>query len=321
MDRYRRALLESLKYLSAKEVLLLSPVNRLWQELCTSDEIWLALLGKANNESRLMIDPAPSLKSAYRQFNKKSVYYVSEKEVCSYNVCTSQLTVVPLSEQLPEKRDIKVVFIGGNSLFCLNSGHVFGINCETGVKTELPQMAVSRLFVGLILYSGCVYALCGRVDNRLSRLCSLFALRRREWTELPDALEPRQAFNPALYQENIILANGCCASVEILNTKSKLFTMLPINTGLKASSSSFIIGDQIYILGLAECSVWSLQTFEEIRRERYHNLGIATSKCPPVTHGNKSYLIESSGWVLELDLVSLRWNRLRSVSSTPSSLP
>lgn len=306
MEQRKRPLLETFKYLSAQEILQISTVSHLWCDLCSSDEIWLLLLGESDNALRLAQVPLISLQSAYRQYHVKEVFYFRQLHLYRLNAATGWNCQVSLSANWMHVSGFSIVKISGTELFLVSAHRTAIANTATAEVRQLPAMPEAKLYCGLILYDKSVYCLCGRFNDGPVRNCCVFPLQTGRWSALPDSLEPRQSFTPVLYRETVLLPNGCNATVESFSPATTQFRLLPISTGLKDSSSSLIQGDEILIFGLQKCLVWNLRTFELVKEANYERISVAISQFPPFVHRNKAYLVYL-GVVRVLSLDTFEW--------------
>ena len=234
------------------------------------------------------------------------MYYFDKLKLYRLNAVTKQ--TVPISLSIPRKdlSECYIVKLGRDKLFLVSHQYAVIANIATDQIRRVKSMPTPKIYSGCIHFERKIYAFCGRLCEVPTRECCFFSLLSEDWSSLPKSIEPRQSLSPVLYKGAIILPNGCNSSVESFNPSTTEFCILPINTGLTESSTSFFHGDEIYILGLRKCSVWNLSTYQFVRQGEYKMINVAISQFPPFVHRNVGYFVYS-GVVRKLDLDALVW--------------
>ena len=285
----RRAILESLKFLTAKEVLLIGGMCHSWNDACESEEIWSELLGSEGRAYREDMLPLPSLKDTYRLCHAKVCYAIRKTTLCKYTVSTDSWVTTPLQVQSPFTAATILYPLTPNQLFVLPdiSVQTLLITISTGHVQSLPNRKRTRDFPGVCLYFGNVYVFCGHLRNQNDK----FTLSTRTWHELPDSHEDRQAFNPAIYQRKIYLPNGCTGSVELFNPENKTFTLLPFQSKLVNSAASVVVDKKLMILGMTGYCVVDLMVGTQEEGKYDTELPTAWSVYPPVLAGQELVLV------------------------------
>lgn len=309
-----RALLESLKFLCAQDILQVAPVCRQWQGLCSGDELWLHLLGPSRNLLRLQLTPTPSLRAAYRLASVAFAVVPREKTLHVFYPATRKWKITRLKWNWKEGMGPDMVALGTNELFCC-SGEVaaldtFKVSLATGEVQVLPPMAPHKQMTGVCLLGTCVYSFCGRLQQELTSLCARFDLLAGQWEALPSSQYARQCFTPSVYQGLLYLPGGCTPTVETFDPVSMQFHTLIEECSLRGPVDSLIWQDKLHILNRHGHFVWNLhlETGEYAERNEQHYLG--TSCFPPVCRDGKVLFVWRAGYrsaAYELDLETLEY--------------
>jgi len=311
-----RALLESLKFLCARDILQVAPVCKLWQSLCSRDELWLHFLGTSRNLLRLQLSPPPSLRAAYRLALVAFTVVPREKTLRVYYPATRKWRITHL--QAEWKEGFGMVSLGNSELFCCggedSARDTFKVSLVTGRIQVLPPMSPHKTLTGLCVLHTCVYSLCGRLKNELTSLCARFDLLTCQWEALPPALHVRQCFTPSVYQGLIYIPGGCSSTVETFDPVSMQFQTLVEDCGLSGPVDSIIWQDKLHVLNLHGCFVWDLErkTSEFIERNETYYLG--TSCFPPICRDRKAIFVWHAGnrsMAYEMDLETLEYSAIR----------
>ena len=310
MERERRVILESVKYLSAREVVQVSEVCRHWHSLCMSYEVWLCLLGDTHNSARLTMSPVPTLLSAYRLFHTKLLYYVSHDRICSFNLVTSKSHSIPIPAMHAATSTFQTLYIGSDHVFIFRPPTTCSINMQTGLITNLPNLPIHRIYPGMIFYHRNVYVLGGQVASLPTRICSLFTMDTKTWSNLPDSIKPRQCFNPVSHQGHLLLVNGYHPTVESFHPPTSVFTLLHIKTGHQLSTLTYIHTNRLCITGQSEHWMWDLRNYTLLKEGKNRTLMQNFSVFPPIIYLQNVYFVVNGGGIISLNLDTLDLQRV-----------
>jgi hypothetical protein len=251
-----------------------------------------------------------SAQIAYRKIHSKVLFYVESGSLCRYYPYSASFNSVPLPLDWTNISDFVMIAVANCQVFCCYSNNqdyfTSSVNASTGEIQQEANFHPSRSYIGLIWHQRSVYAFCGLANAINSHSCSQFSLKTRVWTALPDSINARRALNPVAYKGLIVLANGGCSSIETFNHANKLFTLLPIYTGLTWSCSTFIYEDNLYILAFEEGSVWDLRTHTLQQKVSYYYI-VNTSK--PIIWQNQAYFAYRSE-IITFSLSTLQWRTI-----------
>lgn len=306
-----RALLESLKYLSAQDILQIALVSKLWQTICSSDELWLHLLGPSSNLLRLQLSPAPSLREAYRLSHVLFAVITRERTLRRYYPATKKWKITNLQQDLLELADVAMVSLGTDELFCCGGKNstkdTFKLSFATGKASFLQQMSPHKMWSGLCLYETYVFSLCGRQQTGLTSLCARFNLLTSQWETLPSALVPRQCFNPCEHQGLIYLPGGCSATVETFNPVSMQFSMLIMDCGLAGPVDCVIWQGKMHILNIHGRFRWDFEHQKGEFEEKHEEIYRGGTCFPPICRDGKAIFVWrfTSAMVYEMDLETM----------------
>ena len=308
-----RALLESLKYLSAQDILQSTLVSKLWQTICSCDELWLHLLGPSSNLLRLQLSPVPSLRQAYRLSHVPFAVITREKTLRRYYPATKTWKITPLQQNLKEITEVGMISLGTEELFCCGgkspSKDTFKLSLETGKARFLPNMSPHKMWSGLCLHEAYVYSLCGRQETGFSPLCARFNLLTFQWETLPSALIARQCFTPCVYQGLIYLPGGCSATVETLSPVSMQFALLIADCGLGGPTDTVIWQGEMHILNIHGRFRWDFEQEKGEFEEKHEDYYRGRSCFPPICRDGKAIFVWrfTSDMVYEMNLDTMEY--------------
>lgn len=291
--RSRRAILESMKYLTASEVLFSASVSRFWSLLSKENEIWDNLLGSSASQHR---SSPVSRQDIYKSIHHKVTYVIKLNRVCKYVIRREKWVVTPLNIDWFVHPETATVLIPSKHLFLVpplydykeNYGNYNPslVTIDSGNAEILPALSPPRQHPGLCLYDGSVYAFCG---SRLVK-CERFCIEEKRWMPLPDSLEPRQAFNPVIHSSLIYLPNGHSESTEVFNPVTTTFTLLEPVTGMFNSATSVSLDNRLIILGLAAMVEIDIDTKSPRKMTLSKSIRSAWSTYNPVVCGEEIVL-------------------------------
>lgn len=290
--QFKRALIESFKYLSAKELLLVLPFtrSRLWHRLSQDEEIWGPLIGPAGLQYRGLVNPTPSNQDIYKALYHKVCYAIKHRCLYRYVVPKDTWSSSPIDINWDIDPATATIFIPKDRLFGVpppGSSYPFLLSISSGRLERLPALSPPRQYPGICLYQGFVYAFAGG----RSKKCERFDLQSRHWSALPDCLEELQAFNPVVTPNLIYLPNGSKDGIETFDPETQIFTLLECRTGMTNSASSIIIYNKLLILGMLGLFEVDIDTQESKKVDFKKSLRSAWSTYNPILCGEELALV------------------------------
>lgn len=288
--QFRRAVMESLKYLSAAELLLVAPVCRLWFLLSQEEEIWDPLLGPAGVQYRGLTNPKPSNQDVYKAIFHKVCYAIQHRVLHKYVIPKNQWSTLKLNIDWNVDSSSATIYVPKNLLFVVpppGYGNPSLIDINTGNAEVLPSLSPPRQYPGICLYKGSVYAFAGGRTKK----CERFDLAAKRWNNLPDCLEERQSFNPVVTHRLIYLPNGCKDGIETFDPETQIFTLFECRTGMTNSASSIIVDNKLLVLGMLGLFEVDLDTNQGTKAEFKKSLRSAWSTYNPIMCGEELVLV------------------------------
>jgi len=306
----KRALIESFKYLSAAELLLLTPICSFWHRLSQTEEIWAPLLGPAGLQYRGLMNPAPSNQDVYKALHHKVCYAIRDRSLYRYVVPKNVWSVSPIHVDWDIHSATATILVPKDRLFGVpppGASDPFLLNTSDGSLERLPALSPPRQYPGICLYQGFVYAFAGGRTKK----CERFDLQSKRWRNLPDCLEELQAFNPVVTQKVIYLPNGSKDGIETFDPETQLFALLACRSGMTNSASSILVDSKLLILGMLGLFEVDIDTQESKKVEFQKSLRSAWSTYNPILCGEELVLVWTYNdmWTVALFNVHTMVNR------------
>lgn len=174
------------------------------------------------------------------------------------------------------------------------SPKVFAVDLTTYKITSLPDMRVGRGWPGVILYEGDAYVFGGNSPQLAS--AEKFSISENQWHPIPDMNYARYSFTPALYKEEIYLADCMILSkvIEVFDPLKCLYRELPVRLpALGNHSVSFVIKNEFYFISyqfnLGKLLLSPLAEAFAVTSIIEESGSKAYSGCPPVIVGDYAY--------------------------------
>jgi len=174
------------------------------------------------------------------------------------------------------------------------SNSVFAVDLYTYEVTSLAGMGVARGWPGVILYEEFVYVFGGNSPQLAS--AEKYDISANQWLAVPDMGHARYSFTPALYKEEIYLAD-CMINpkvIEVFDPYSETYRELSVHLpALGNHSVSFVIKDEFYFISyqfkLGKLLLSPMADAFVVTNITEESNSKAYSGCPPLILGECAY--------------------------------
>lgn len=171
-------------------------------------------------------------------------------------------------------------------------------------------MRFPRKFPGLCHLNDHFYAFCGCFNGAKSGISERFSLKYGNWKRLPEAKNPRKAFNPVIYKEKIYLSAGGSCEIESFSPVFQQFEVILANFSYFSYANSVVIDDFLCIFNEFRSVMYDFNT-EKVTKSDGNLLNYHISS--PIVYGNSVVFVEKVGRRWRVGRVNVREMRCEVV--------
>jgi hypothetical protein len=239
-----RALLESMKWLPAADILQTGAVSTTWHSVAENEELWSCLL--FDKSENLLLPTTLSIfltsKALYRAlYTYHHIAVVFHSKYAQFDLKAKSTNYIELLTPTTITRASYLLFLPDKSLFACGGDIRSTSYYDSGLTSAyriapiqwtvsvLSEMTQRRRYPGAYYYKGNVYVFGGSDESIYLSSAELFSISRNEWRNLPNAGERRNSFTPVMYKLEIYLVGGSKTdTVEAFHVQKLSYRKLPI---------------------------------------------------------------------------------------------
>ena len=252
-----RALLESLKWLPAADILQTGTVSKTWNSVAENEELWSCLLFDKSEDLLLSttLSIFPTSKALYQAlYTYHHIAVVFHSKYAQFDLKTKSTNYIELLITTTITRASYLLFLPDTSLFACGGDVRSTSYYDSGLTSAyriapiqwtvavLSEMTQQRRFPGAYYYKGNVYVFGGANGSIDLSSAELLSVSRNEWRNLPNAGERRNSFTPVMHNLEIFLVGGSKTNtVEAFHVQKLAYRKLPILLPGKVDCTSVVL--------------------------------------------------------------------------------
>ena len=257
-------MLESLKWLSAEDLLQAAAVSQAWNAAAESEEVWDSIL-TAKSQGELLpptLSLCPNSKELYRalytQFYIPVVYHT---KYAQFDIRSKRSTIQELSTQTRITRASYMLYLPDQSLFACGGDVLSHSYYDSGLRSayrilpiqwtvmELTDMNGARRYPGAYYYKGCVYVFGGSDGTKYLNSAEQFSLSSNTWQDLPNCIVPRNSLTPVMHGLEIYLVGGSKTNIiEAFHVTKRTYRQLPLTLPGSVDCTCLLTGSSLTAL-------------------------------------------------------------------------